>query len=217
MAQQVCHDEYTFDELGPDAQETALEQYAVWSYDGIEADMLEDADYWQERFMDPAGATWSTRSVPLMNGSRRQEPEVYWNTYPHEVWFQASIDLETFIRTNTLGRKYALLLSAVRSGEVHSASVGTTSDRGYSRDWRAEIGTSYEYGYWSPAQERRYAKLDIQVAAMEDELDDWYQDTTHDIASSIRRQEEYLTSTEYARESLVGSAYPVFDAEGHMR
>lgn len=207
----TSHVTYRFEELSLDAQEHALDLLRERAASWLEPWQLEDTDYWQERFLDPVGATFQTHRVPLMSGKTREEPAVYWDAYPWSAYFIADVDVETFLLAHKLGRSHRLLLSAIRRGDIHeSASVGEHSRRGY-HDWHASLETIAYDG----DDDSRWERLDAQIRDLEERIDDWYLETAGEIASCLRSQEEWLTSEERAREDAIDLAMEFF-ADGSL-
>jgi hypothetical protein len=210
--------DYLFSELDDDAQDHALETLRSRAYEWMETDELADYDYWLDEWFTPFGAAVHTRTVRLYGGGTREEPAIYWggdgwSFYPY---FSCTVDLADFIRAHKLGRKYALLLSAVKRGDVDDTASVEISDA--HRAASAEVsGSYYTYGMrLTDADIARHAKIDAQCAAMQAELEAWCETVRDKIVDHLRANMEWITGEELARETAMEPDC-FFDVKGNPR
>ena len=200
------HEAYTFADLSPDAQERAIVAERNVQAECLMPDELDDSEYWTESFLDPVGFT-----VTKPRHARSWQSGIFWS---HDGWdgfrsfFRADVDVERFILAHSLGRTFALLLSAARRGEVYGASVGT--DDGERRVADAEVSLD-TYGF--PENLPRQKRLENQADALEDRILAAYHAATDKIDENLREQWRYLTGEEYARETLADFGM-MFDVNG---
>jgi hypothetical protein len=141
---------YRFSELSEDAQQTAVEHAAEQNALGVDAEMLRDDDYWQEKAAS-MGLEIESRTWTNSYGYTGQTLEVYWDSYPWYAYASVRVDVADFLRVRKLGNRYRLLLSAIARGEADATvRVDRSDSRGYGDNRHASIDVNADG--WRPAE-----------------------------------------------------------------
>lgn len=199
---------YAFSELGPDAQETAIENwrnYRDCTWDSNDADMVTDAEGWQEYKLAPFGISINTHTIPLHGGGTRQEPEVWWSdpfSQGASLDFPFTVDVPQFMRAAKLAGKYRSLYDAACAGDI-----GVSCDTRHYSGSRVRYSVELEYtgtrdtGTWS-APNSWYQRMETQLLAVQDAIQETYDDIRRDWLRAIADELLDQSSDERIREEL---------------
>jgi hypothetical protein len=169
---------FTWEELPPDVQERML-QCDTPDYEWQGMLVREDFELAiQEEFvpmLENIGWKIDTREVTLMSGKKRQEPAVWWDINPYDVWFTASIDVEKYLT----GVNFPFL-----GGKEITASVGREEGRS------VEVETEYNVDDYS-------IQLDNELERLEKNLKDTYSDITQAMEDTLRQLDSYIGGKEW--------------------
>lgn len=197
---QVTHTLYSFDELSESAKERARD----WYRGCIEADELSNYDDWQA-IAAILGIEFRTTTVPLMNGSARQDPCIWWSVggcqgdgaswegwYAHKAGCSAAI--RKYAPQDTTLHEIADTLrdSQRRNFYRLQASVSTSGHYTHSGTMRFDVTRTDDID--APESD-----IDAIAEALRD-FADW-------IYRQVQAQWEYLHSDESVDESIRCNEY----------
>lgn len=197
---------YKYEELSDRAKQKARECY-------LEGGL--DYSWWEYLYEDFArvaeilGITLSQRSVPLMNGKCRYEPEIYFSGFYHQGSGSSFCGTYGYAK----GAVAKIKKYAPQDEELHRIAQGLqdvqrshfyrlTADITYVRDHyiRVEVGDS-ENPY------RDIGDAEDDVRELMNDFNDW-------MFKCLQDEYEYLTSDEAVEESIVANEYE-FDEYGN--
>lgn len=179
---------YQLSELDDRAREKAIEAFR---------DTNVDYDGWWESVYE-----WKTEEL---EEAGIISPRIYFEGFYHQgshARFIGSVDLAAWMKSQKLAKKYRTLYNAATEGHI-----------------RAEIASAYrdsaraEVEVWSYPNWDKQEKLDEQANAVQELLEEWRRDKSHDIYKALRDEYEYLTSDEAVAESIEANEHK-FTEEG---
>jgi hypothetical protein len=199
---QVTHTQtlYSFDELSGDAKERARD----WYRGCIESDELSDNDDWQS-IAAILGIEFRTRAIPLMNGSTRQEPCIWWSVggcqgdgASWEGWYAYKA-----------GSSAAIRAYAPQDAELHRIA-DTFRDAQRRNFYRLQASVTSS-GHYTHSHTMRFDVTrtdDVDVSASdEDSLSEALRDFADWIYRRVQAQWDYLHSDESVDESILCNEY----------
>jgi hypothetical protein len=201
----------TFDELGDSAKEKARD----WFRGCIESDEIADYDDWQA-VAEILGISFATRSVPLMNGSTRQEPMIHWSGFSSQgdgASFYGSYSyakgavkrIREYAPNDTTLHAIADSLQSIQRPYFYRLCANITA--GNRSNFYSHSGTMDVSAYVDGDSYRDVPQ--------EDELRDTLRSFADWIYSRLESQWEYLSSNSAIDENILANEYE-FDSEGEI-
>lgn len=208
MPEQITTTVYTIHELSGAAQRRAIDRHR---------DFNVDDSFWYEHLLGEyfpelaaeKGFEITTHPVRLMNGSYRQAPDIFFSGFASQgdgCSFEADVDIEKFILSRKLGKKYRMILDAVRRDWSVWADVHK-SDSHYSHEYTmyahadSDFDPESESGF-TIRNEGRHRAFYILLEEFEDEVQEEARSLARDFYTKLQEEYDYLTSEEQIIESL---------------
>ena len=202
---------YSFSELSDSAKEKARDKYREWS-DDFEADfVMDDA----KNIADILGIEFDTRSVPLMNGKTRSEPEIYYSGFYQQGSGASFAGCYSYKK----GSKKAIREYAPKDAELHRIAdeLQAIQKRNF-YSLRAAISQSgiycHEYTMSVSCSNWIDDYRDISDSDCEDILE-LMRDFARWIYSQLEKEYEYRMSDEHIDDMLEANEYEFLE-DGSM-
>jgi len=198
---------FSFSELPAEIQESIIDARSNHpDYDWFSELLAEDIDldvsqYWVPDHMLSQGIT------PRILKYRNSYPDydINWSyDYRMSVWFLAEVDIETFILAHKLGRRFSLILSAARRGDIYSATVGQDTSRSYGHNPTDTVCT-IDIDILpdeTECEQRRLIAIETQCKALEEIIESEYERITGEMEKAFGNVYDYFGSTQYYRDQL---------------
>ena len=197
---------YKYEELSDRAKQKARECY-------LEGGL--DYSWWEYSYEDFArvaeilGITLSQRSVPLMNGKCRYEPEIYFSGFHHQGSGSSFVGTYGYAK----GAVAKIKKYAPQDEELHRIAQGLQDvQRRHFYRLTADITSARDHYIRVEVEdsENRYRDIgdaEDDVRGLMNDFNDW-------MFKCLQDEYEYLTSDEAVEESIVANEYE-FDAYGN--
>jgi len=183
---------YQFAELSEDAKGTARN----WFRGCIEPDELPDYDDWQT-IARILGIEFKTERVPLMGGSTRHDPVIYWALNPDSAAFAGWYSYAK-------GAPKAIRAHAPQDETLHT--IADTLQSVQRRNFYRITATCETRGRDGTSQ-----RVESDCEDIAEPLTDF----AHWIAMQVSAQWDYLNSDEYVDDCILCNEYE-FDSEGNI-
>lgn len=169
---------FTLPELDDRAREKAIEAYQ---------DCNVDYQDWHDATLEMCEEELTAVGI--------QSPEIRYSGFYHQgsyALFIGDVDLAEWMRSQKIAGKYRTLYNAATAGEIRARIIPA---------YRDSAQTDIEL-YGSPATPEAEQRLYAQANAVEELLEEWRSDKSHEIYKALRDEYEYLTSEEAIAETI---------------
>lgn len=180
---------YTLEELEAlswNVHKKALQKVREWNWES-----------WEPQFYTDDIKSFIGEEYPLFDLTERT---LEWSTNPTWIEAEGDIDIYAYMRHFGLHRKYVSLWYALNN-LTSEKYIGVKFGNGISIDvheLRLDIDYIDDLEYQSP----RYVKLQAQVTAVADHMENYIDGMSSKLLSNLSAEEDYQGSDEYAKETI---------------
>jgi hypothetical protein len=193
---------YQFDELSESAQNNAIERYRESSYELFDADSLFDATHIGELL----GIQFDTKAIPLMNGESRNSPNIYYSGFCSQGDGACFEGVYSYKKNSVRDIKaYAPLDSELHN--IAESLFQTQRDSFFQLYAHCKQSGRYYHANSMRVNVERDSPYQDCTESSEDSITESLRDFCNWIYARLESEYEYITSEEYARESIQCNEY----------